>query len=44
MNYKNEKRNLIIALIIINFQIFLNKELKEQRNLNQITKISIIVN
>ena len=39
-NYKNGKRNLII----INLSIFSNKALKEQRKLNSITKISIIVN
>jgi len=43
-NYKNGKRNLIIVLIIINLPIFFNRKSKEQRKLNQITKISIIVN
>ena len=43
-NNKNWKRNLIIVLIIINFPIFSNRKLEEQRKLNEITEISIIVN
>ena len=43
-NNKNGKRNLIIILMIINIPIFSNNKFKEQRKLNQITKISIIVN
>jgi len=41
---KYRKRNLIMILIIINFSIISNKQFKDQRKLNEITQISIIVN
>ena len=44
INYICGKNNLIIVLILINLSIFSNKKLKEKRKLNQITKISIIIN
>ena len=43
-NDGNGKKNLIIIFIIINLPIFFLKESKEQRKLNQNTKISILVN
>ena len=44
INNKIWTRNLIMALIIINIQIYSNNKLEEKRKLNEITKISIIVN
>jgi len=41
---KYRKRCLIIVLILIDLPIISNKKLKEQRKLNEITKISIKVN
>jgi len=43
-NNKSWKRNLIVILIIINLSIFSNNKLEEQRKLNEIKEISIIVN
>ena len=43
-NNKSRKKNLIIFLIIINLSIVSNNKLEEQRKLNEISEISIIVN